>query len=89
MLGRAKFRLRTYTNSPEDTCATYLEIKGRYNSLVFKHRAGFNASEGSQIFADCADTTSEILNSIKDSPVAEKFMQALEKKQIKPIMLID
>ena len=88
-LRRAKFRLRTYTNNPEDFCKTYLEIKGRYNSLVFKHRAGFNADVTSRTFADCANTTSEILDNINDSPVADQFRYELERKQLRPVMLID
>ena len=88
-LRRAKFRLRTYTNNPEDICKTYLEIKGRYNSLVFKHRAGFNAAVTSRGFSDCANTTSKILDNINDSPVADQFRYELERKQIRPIMLID
>jgi VTC domain-containing protein len=88
-LRRAKFRLRTYTNSPDDSCATYLEIKGRYNSLVFKHRAGFKNSATSRIFADCSDTTERILSTIKDSSVTEQFRYELVRKQIQPVMLID
>ena len=89
MLRRAKFRLRTYTNNPDDSCKTYLEIKGRYNSLVFKHRAGFNATVTSRVFADCANITNEILDNINDSPVADQFKYELERKQLSPVMLID
>ena len=89
MLLRSKFRLRTYTNNPKASCATYLEIKGRYNSLVFKHRAGFNSADGSKAFVNCASTTNEIINSIKDSSVAEKFLFELARRKIEPIMLID
>lgn len=88
-LQREKFRLRTYTNNPEDACATYLEVKGRYNSLVFKHRVGFAASAGSKIFADCASTTNEILDSANNSPVSEQFRYELVRKKLRPIMLID
>ncbi len=89
LLKRAKFRLRTYTNNPEDSCKTYLEIKGRYNSLVFKHRVGFNASVSSSTFAGCGDITSEISATINQSPVAEQFRYELERKKLMPIMLID
>lgn len=86
---REKFRLRTYTNNPEEACATFLEIKGRYNSMVFKHRAGFNSSAKSKAFADCACITNEIINSINDSTVADQFRFELTRKKIKPVMLID
>jgi len=89
MLRRAKFRLRTYTNDPDNFCKAYLEIKGRYNSLVFKHRVGFKENVTSRIFADCADTTTEILNNINNSPVTDQFKYELVRKQLNPIMLID
>lgn len=88
-LRRSKFRLRTYTNDPEDTCATYLEIKGRHNQLVFKHRTGIDAVAGSHIFAGCHNTTDEILKTICDSPVSSQFRYELARKHIQPIMLID
>ncbi len=39
MLHRKKYRLRTYTDNPRQRCAVFLEIKGRHDALVFKHRA--------------------------------------------------
>ena len=39
MLHREKYRLRTYTDDPKLRCATFLEMKGRHDALVFKHRA--------------------------------------------------
>jgi len=89
MLLRSKFRLRTYTDNPEDTCSTYLEVKGRYNSLVFKHRAGFDIAKASRLFADCASTTEGITRHIVASPVADQFRYELEQKKIAPVMLID
>ena len=35
---RSKFRLRTYATSLDESAPWFLEIKGRYNNLVFKHR---------------------------------------------------
>ena len=86
---RSKFRLRTYTHNPEESCAAYLEIKGRYDSLVFKHRTGFTSAGGSKAFADCASTTDEVLDTINDSPVAENFRFCVARKKLAPIMLID
>jgi len=89
-LRRAKFRLRTYTNDPGNSCETYLEIKGRYNSSVYKQRAGFADPAGSRIFADCASSTTDtILEAINDSPVAGLFRYELARTKIRPIMLID
>jgi hypothetical protein len=88
-LQRAKFRLRTYTSDPREDCSIYLEIKGRYNALVFKHRVGLTAIGGSRRFANCTGTTDEILATINDSPVADQFRYDLVRKHIAPIMLID
>ena len=35
---RRKYRIRTYTDSKEEECVIFLEVKGRYNALVYKHR---------------------------------------------------
>jgi len=35
---RSKFRLRTYAFDSKETAPIFLEIKGRHNNLVFKHR---------------------------------------------------
>ena len=37
-LTRAKFRLRTYARTADEPAPWFLELKGRHNNLVFKHR---------------------------------------------------
>ena len=36
---RSKFRIRTYPNETGEPSPVFLEIKGRHNNLVFKHRS--------------------------------------------------
>ena len=36
---RAKFRVRTYTTNPDQDVPLFLEVKGRHNNLVYKHRS--------------------------------------------------
>lgn len=83
---RSKFRLRTYTENPDEACATYLELKGRYNSLVFKRRAYFDSTAA---LLDGASVTEKLTRKIAGSPIGEQFMYELTHKQIKPVMLID
>ncbi len=83
---RSKFRLRTYTNDPAKIGAIYLEIKGRYNSLVFKRRTGLDATAR---FTDCASVTEEIIRSAKNSSVIDRFQFALAHQKIQPTMLIE
>ena len=89
MLLRSKFRLRTYTNNAAEARATYLEIKGRYDSLVFKHRTQIGAADGNKAFVDCAWTTKRILEKLDDSPVADKFRCGVARRNLVPVMLID
>jgi hypothetical protein len=89
ILHRSKFRLRTYTDDPDEGCASFLEIKGRHDALVFKHRTPLllggedNFEPGEKI------TGEKILSHIDDGPIKERFAFELAKKRIKPIMLID
>ena len=89
MLLRSKFRLRTYASDPEQACATYLEIKGRYDSLVFKHRTQIGAADGNRAFAACDSTTRQILERLDESPVADKFRFGVARRNLAPVMLVD
>lgn len=83
---RSKFRLRTYSDTPRDNDRIYLEIKGRYNSLVFKRRTAFDSVTP---FSECASVTDEIVRAAQGSPLGEQFVFALARRRIEPIMLID
>ncbi len=86
VLLRSKFRLRTYSDKPVQSGKIYLEIKGRYNSLVFKRRMPFDSAGR---FAECASITDEIVRAAQGSPIGEQFAFALARRKIEPIMLID
>jgi hypothetical protein len=89
MLHRAKFRLRTYTNNPAEGCACFLEIKGRHDALVFKHRTPLALGEGNYFKLREKMVSEKILTSIEEGPIKEQFRFELAKKRIKPMMLID
>ena len=49
VMHRAKFRLRTYCEVEDETTPCFLEIKGRHNALVFKHRADLLNTRRNQV----------------------------------------
>lgn len=83
---RSKFRLRTYTRDPNEPSAIYLELKGRYNALVFKRRTGLGQGAS---FAECANVTEEILRGAPGCPITDQFRLALSQQKIRPTMLIE
>lgn len=86
---RSKLRLRTYTRDPEEGCATFLEIKGRHNNLVFKHRTPLEWGEGAGFQLDDPDTIGKIERYAKKGEVLDRFLFDRVRRGIEPVMLID
>ena len=89
LLSRSKFRVRTYSGSIDDDAPVFLEIKGRTNNLVFKHRI---ATDGSS--ADWSGLKGEaVIQSIIDragkGAVRDQFCSELYRKRLRPVALID
>ena len=89
LLSRSKFRVRTYSGSINDDAPVFLEIKGRTNNLVFKHRV---ATDGSS--ADWSGLKGEaVIRSIIDragrGAVRDQFCSDLYRKRLRPVALID
>ena len=89
LLHRAKFRLRTYTDKPEESCATFLELKGRYNALVFKHRVKLIPEEKVLFSRGEKILHQKILDTAEKGKLLEQFRYETMRKRIRPIMLID
>jgi len=89
MMSRAKFRLRTYTDRPDPGCATFLEIKGRYGGLAFKHRAPLRGLAATDLVGADGATVQTIVHKTDPSPVLEQFRFELERRRLQPCMLID
>ncbi len=89
MLRRTKFRLRTYSNNADERCATFLEIKGKYNMLVFKHRSPMKKSNGGEYIWSGGNTAENIISRTVESPVLQQFRYELQRKSLKPAVLID
>ena len=88
---RQKFRLRTYTQTPADGTPRFLEIKGRHNNLVFKHRTPLLTeprADASPSFM-WSPTTNDLIAHLPDGQVREAFQFDLHRKHLKPKMLVD
>ena len=85
---RSKFRVRTYTDNPTEHTPTFLEIKGRHNNLVFKHRAALN-TDGLGVLEQGDAFSQRILSSCQPSQVKDQFEYQLYRKQLRPVALVD
>ena len=88
---RQKFRLRTYTSDEESGTPQFLEIKGRHNNLVFKHRIplGEARGDGSYGLPYSDSVTEDVLARIEPGPIRERFEFDLHRKNIRPLTLVD
>ena len=86
---RSKFRLRTYSTDINQQTPVYLEIKGRHNNLVFKHRSPvkYNDLDFTQLKGD--KLTKALMNNTDHSEVRDQFFVQVYKKRIRPVALID
>ena len=85
---RSKFRLRTY-GSGEAGAVTplFLELKGRVNNLVFKHRTPVDASldrslRGSALAHRVAELAAP-------GDVRDQFLFQLHRRDLRPVVLVD
>ncbi|MEM9378318.1 MAG: polyphosphate polymerase domain-containing protein [Planctomycetota bacterium] len=88
---RQKFRLRTYTDDPRTEVPQFLEIKGRHNNLVFKHRTQLTSEPvGPGEGGPLGDRwTREITSRIDGGPIREQFEFDLHRRRIRPVTLVD
>ncbi len=85
---RAKFRVRTYTDDPDDSTPQFMEIKGRVNNLVLKHRTPLDSSNGIKL--DYGDGLSnKLLQIMSPCDVRRQFEFELFRKRLRPVALVD
>lgn len=87
MLTRSKFRIRTYGRAMDDPAPWFLEIKGRHNNLVFKHRTPIGgdfdrAARGGALIR-------LVLARAQPGAVRDQFEFELYRRQIRPVASID
>lgn len=87
MLTRSKFRVRTYGRTNDDPAPWFLEIKGRHNQLVFKHRTPILGEFDRE--AKGEELTRLLLRHAQKGAVRDQFEFAVYKHGIRPVALVD
>ena len=88
MMIRSKFRIRTYTTDPTEPVPRFLEIKGRNNNLVVKHRAPLDVGiEDSDVGGD--DLAELVMKKCAPGPIQQEFSFQRYRRRIQPYALID
>lgn len=85
LMHRQKFRIRTYAMEYNEEIPIMLELKGRYNNFVYKHRTKLEHT--SENINDVFHLLTQLEND--DNPVSKQFIYDKYRKNIKPVMLID
>ncbi len=85
---RSKFRVRTYSEVSVDEIPKFLELKGRYNNLVFKHRVKCHLN-GERAFQGGPDLIKNILSYSDKEAVLDQFQFEYYRKRLKPVVLVD
>ena len=86
---RSKFRIRTYAREPEEPSPLFLEIKGRHNNLVFKHRTPVRRSDSNWSALKGLKLSEMLLGEAEKSEVRDQFEYDLFRKRLQPVALID
>lgn len=85
---RGKFRVRTYTDRMDDDTPSFLEMKGRYNNLVIKHRIEIDPVQPLGLRRG-DDLVTWVRQGARASEVARQFEYELFRKRIRPVALVD
>jgi SPX domain protein involved in polyphosphate accumulation len=86
---RSKFRLRTYAFDFKESVPIFLEIKGRHNNLVFKHRTPVQREGTQWSTLSGEDLITILLDKAEKSEVLDQFSFDLYRKNLQPVALID
>lgn len=85
---RRKYRIRTYTDNRDEDTAIFLEMKGRYNALVYKHRISLPRRIIGDIEGD-SRVLIKTLVSLKQDTLLSAFIFDSLRMRLRPRMLID
>ncbi len=86
-LTRSKFRIRTYARTLDDPAPWFLEIKGRHNNLVFKHRTPVRGDFDKRARGEALSQL--LLRHCDPGTVRDKFEFELFRKRLRPVVLVD
>jgi hypothetical protein len=87
MLTRSKFRIRTYGRTADDPAPWFLEIKGRHNNLVFKHRTPILGAFDKHANGDALSKI--VLAHAQAGAVRDQFEFEVYRRRIRPMVLVD
>ena len=87
MLTRSKFRVRTYGRTVGDPAPWFLEIKGRHNNLVFKHRTPVVGDFDRRVGGE--ELVRVLLERAAPGAVRDQFEFEFYRRRIQPIVLVD
>lgn len=85
---RSKFRIRTYTNELDGITPQFLEIKGRHNNLVIKHRTPIATDAWIERERDDM-LVNRMLPGLPADKVAERFQFERFRKRLRAVALVD
>ena len=86
---RKKYRLRTYTDDAAENCACFLEVKGRHNALVYKHRVEVPHETASWLQDGLGAFMSGLSEAVGREDVFKGFSYESYRMGLKPRVLID
>ena len=91
LMHRTKFRIRTYSYNYNKNIPIFLEVKGRYNNFVFKHRTHLQTNKYENFIKkiNIDKSYSTIFNEYENDNIIKKFIYDYYRKKIKPCLLID
>ncbi len=88
LIHRSKFRLRTYSTDKDSEDPRFLEIKGRHDNLVFKHRIPVDIGPADAEVSG-ADLSDLVISRTEESEVRDRFLFKVLKRRIQPYAVID
>ena len=91
LMHRTKFRIRTYSYSYDENIPIFLELKGRYNNFIFKHRTHLQDNSYFKLIKkiNFYQSNNDIFINYKKDNIINRFIYDYYKKKIKPCLLID
>lgn len=89
---REKYRLRCYCDRPRSDQPVFLELKGRHDAQVYKHRAALRDEDrtlrDTSAAVRCA-TTRSLIGRLAPGPLRSRFLYDLERRRLRPLVLLD
>lgn len=86
---RSKFRIRTYTTTPDKTVPQFLEQKGRHDNRVFKNRVALAPPLLNETDGDTEAIVRQLDVADSSDKVVKRFQYERFRKDIRSIVLID